>query len=84
MLQRVDITKAVIGQKKLNWLTIFGDYQMALESIEIPFLTGNIASELLCGVELGVFDPDIVTHCNGQTVNHIDVVIIQSFPYVCS
>ena len=82
MLQRVDITKAAMGQKKLHWLTIFGDHQMDLESIAISFLAGSIAAKSLLGVELGVFDTDIVTHDNRQTINHIDVIIIQSFPYV--
>src|SRR5262245_909495 len=82
MLQCIDVPKATMGQKKLDWLAIFGDHQMDLEAIEIPFLAGNIASKLLFGVELGAFDPDIVTHGNWQTINHIYIIMIQYFPYV--
>ena len=82
MLQRVNITKAARGQKKLNGLPIFGDHQMDRESIEIPFLAGNTASKALLGVELGMLDAAIVTHSNRQTINHIDVVIMQNFLYV--
>jgi hypothetical protein len=57
MLQCIDITKTAMGQKKRNRLPIFGDHQMDLESIEIPFFAGNITSKWFCRVEFGVFDP---------------------------
>src|SRR5215475_608937 len=39
-----------MGQKKLDWLPIFGDHKMNLETIEIPCLAGNIASKLLVSI----------------------------------
>jgi hypothetical protein len=47
MLQGIDIPKATMGQKKLDWLAIFGHHQMDLESIEISFLAGNIPTATL-------------------------------------
>src|SRR5262245_47704739 len=50
---------------------------MALKPREIPFLAGNRASKSLLGVELSGLAPAIVTHGNRQTINHIDVVIME-------
>jgi hypothetical protein len=61
LLQCVDLTTATMGQKKLHWLTIFGHHQRNLATIELPFLTGNIASKALVRVELGVFDAEMIT-----------------------
>jgi hypothetical protein len=73
-----------MGQKKLDWLPLFGDHQMNLETREIPFLAGHIASKWLVSIELGVFDSDMVTHRNRQTINHIDAVTIQGRPDMSS
>ena len=45
-----------MGQKKLDWLPLFGDHKMNLETIEIPFLAGHIASKLLVSIEPGFSD----------------------------
>lgn len=83
-LSGIDITKVSRSQEAFNRLPILGDYQMNLYSIKVAFLTRLIASKRFIGVNLGTSNPYIVTHSNWQTINHIDRLYIECFPYLCS
>jgi len=52
ILQGINIAKASRSEKTFYRLSIFGDHQMNLQSIKIPFLAGLIASKIFMGVYL--------------------------------
>src|SRR5262249_5850488 len=82
ILQGIHIAKASWGEETFHRLSILGNHQMDLQSIKIPFLAGLIAPKIFLGVYLGSPNTDIVTHSNRHTINHIDSIFIQYFPYV--
>src|SRR4029450_9278255 len=82
ILQGIHIAKASRGQETFDWLAIWGDHQMDLQSIKIPFFAGLIASKIFLGVYLSFPNTDIVTHSNREAINHIDSLFVECFPYV--
>ena len=64
ILQGIDITKASMGEKKLDRLPIFGDQSVDFQSIEIPFLAGEIATKLLLRIQRIAFNSKVITDSN--------------------
>jgi hypothetical protein len=69
--ERTHITVRTWSQKAFDRLPVFGHHEMHVESIKVPFLAGDMPSIYLLLIQLGPWNPIIVTPSYWKAVNNI-------------
>lgn len=61
-------------------MTLFGDHEMDLETIEVPSLAGLITAPFFASIQATARDVVVVADCHQKAVDGVDQALIQFFP----